>query len=265
MMRGVYRAVRKNGEIYYKASVTYREKHISLASYHTEEEAHRAYLEARNLLASRAPVSDYDIEKRTLPFDKWVILVNFRDNGIYSATPVYLSKTYFLYYLSPSEYLIFDNEELFYYSSRRIMKRGNRLFVADYGAQVGILTRYGIRPHAVEGRDYRFKNGNRYDLRASNIELINEFFGVQAVTKDGVQLYEASIHVNGYSRIGFYKTPEEAAVAYNKAADMLMKKGIGRKYSLNYIESLKASVYAKLYSETEIPDSVFTAFKNMRE
>lgn len=265
MQRGVYKAYKKKGDLYFRASITYREKHISLGSYDTESCANNAYVEARTLLDSDASIHDYDLEKRTLPFDKWVILVNFRDNGIYSASPVYLSKTYFLYYLSPAEYLIFDNEELFYYSSHRIMKRGNRLFVSDYGAQTGILTRYGVRPHSVEGRDYRFKNGNPSDFRASNIELINEYFGVKAVNKDGKQLYEAAIHVNGYSRIGYYRTAGEAAVAYNKAADLLMKAGIQRRYSLNYVGDMKPSVYAKLYAETEIPDTVLKAFLQRSE
>ncbi|MCR5304167.1 MAG: hypothetical protein K6E33_06340 [Lachnospiraceae bacterium] len=264
MKRGVYKAQKKDGSIYYRASITFSEKHISLSSFDTEKEAHKAYVEAGKLLLSTAPADDYHATLRSLPFSKWVSLVNFRDNGIYSASPVYLYKTYFFYYLAPGDYLIFDNEDLFYYSSHRIIRRGNRLFVSDYGSQIGILTRYGVRIHAVPGRDYRFKNGDSSDLRVSNIEVLNSYFGVTRTACEGRVVFEASIHINGYSRIGFYNTPEEAAVAYNKAADMLMKEGIKRKYSLNYIESLKPSVYAKMYAETEIPDSVFEAFSRMQ-
>ena len=37
---GVYEAISKNGTIYYRASLTYRNKHISLGSFETEQEAH---------------------------------------------------------------------------------------------------------------------------------------------------------------------------------------------------------------------------------
>ena len=45
MLAGVYEAVKKNGERYYRASFTYRNKHISLGSFETEEAAHEAGLE----------------------------------------------------------------------------------------------------------------------------------------------------------------------------------------------------------------------------
>ena len=40
---GVYQAKKKNGTIYYRSSLTYRAKHISLGSYGTPESAHEAY------------------------------------------------------------------------------------------------------------------------------------------------------------------------------------------------------------------------------
>ena len=39
MLPGVYIAYKKNGTAYYRASITYRNKHISLGSFHTEEDA----------------------------------------------------------------------------------------------------------------------------------------------------------------------------------------------------------------------------------
>ena len=89
-------------------------------------------------------------------FWKWVILINFRDNGIYFGTPIYARTKFFYYYLSPTYVLKFDIDDLFYYSSRKIMKRNGHLFVADYGMQVNILNRYGIRNFAVPGKDYIF-------------------------------------------------------------------------------------------------------------
>ena len=50
MQKGVYLAKKKDGTIYYRSSITFREKHISLGSYATEEEASAAYLDAQSLL-----------------------------------------------------------------------------------------------------------------------------------------------------------------------------------------------------------------------
>lgn len=36
------------------------------------------------------------------------------------------------------------------------MRRGGHLFVADYGMQVNILNRYGIKNYAVKDKDYIF-------------------------------------------------------------------------------------------------------------
>lgn len=82
--------------------------------------------------------------------------MNFRDNGLYFATPIYVRGKFFYYYLSPSYVLKFDIDNLFFYSSHKIMKRGEHLFVADYGMQLNILNRHGIRSYSVPGRDYVF-------------------------------------------------------------------------------------------------------------
>ena len=55
------------------------------------------------------------------------------------------------------------------------MRRGGHLFVADYGMQVNIASRYGIKNFAVENRDYRFVNGNDHDFRYANIEILNTY------------------------------------------------------------------------------------------
>ena len=133
----------------------------------------------------------------TLSFEKIIVLLNFRNNGIYFKNPIYLRNGYFSYYLSRIEELKFDVDDLFYYSSRKIQKRQGHLFVSDYGMQYSILSRYGIRPYAVAGRDYQFVNGDNSDFRYSNIVIVNRYHGVLQFLKNGLPRYRAVIHING--------------------------------------------------------------------
>lgn len=140
----------------------YKNKHISLGSYADETTAGNAYLEALAILGSLDQLpEDYIEQPTTLSFEKIIVLLNFRNNGIYFKNPIYLRNGYFSYYLSRIEELKFDVDDLFYYSSRKIQKRQGHLFVSDYGMQYSILSRYGIRPYAVAGRDYQFVNGDK--------------------------------------------------------------------------------------------------------
>ena len=82
MLKGVYLARKKDNSIYYRASITYRRKHISLGSFDTEDSANRAYEEADRLLRSETDTIDSYENTCALPFEKWVILLNFRDNGL---------------------------------------------------------------------------------------------------------------------------------------------------------------------------------------
>ncbi len=249
---GVYSAKKKNGSIYYRASLTYRNKHISLGSFALEETAHRAYREAGAILQNSVLTLQSYREDMALPFEKWVCLMNFRDNGLYIANPIYIRIRYFEYYLTHDMVLKFDLDDLFYYSSHKIMRRGNRLFVADYGMQVGIAARYGIKNYAVEGRDYRFVNGDRLDYRYENIEIINQYHGVSRVLRGGKVCYKARIHVNGDLLIGYYETDTEAAIAYNKAIDLLKKAGIAKEYVPNYMERISPSLYADIYERLPV-------------
>ena len=54
MLKGVYSAVKKDNTTYYRASITYRRKHISLGSFDTMEQANEAYLEADHILNSKS-------------------------------------------------------------------------------------------------------------------------------------------------------------------------------------------------------------------
>lgn len=249
---GVFKAVKKNGEVYYRASITYKNKHISLGSYPDESLANQAYLTAGKLLCdSGYGIEDYD-SVRTLAFDKWVILINLRDNGMYFKNPIYLKNRYFIYYINKKILLKFDIDDLFYYGHHKIMRRGGHLFVSDYGMQVTILSRYGIKNYAVAGRDYRFANGDDTDYRYGNIEIINRYHGVTKSFSKGLPVYTAKIHINGDYIIGRYATDTEAAVAYNKAARLMREKGITKEFPENYISEIDEIEYARIFHAVRI-------------
>ncbi len=257
-LTGVYTAKRKDGTVYFRASLTYRNKHISLGSHVEKEKAHEMYLAASALIQNDSILLEDYKENSPLAFSKWVSLINFRDNGIYLATPIYIRPHFFYYYFSPADYFLFDKDDLFYYASRKISRRGGHYFVADYGMQVNILSRYGIKSYAVEGRDYRFINGNRNDLRYENIEVINRFHGVQTIREKGKICYQVKIHVKGNVKVGVYDSEIEAAVAYNKAIDLLKKAGIDKAYSPNYMENLSPDAYAALYASVQVSPRLFS-------
>ena len=170
--------------------------------------------------------------------------------------PIYIRIKYFDYYYAPDIVLKFDLDDLFYYSSHKIMKRGDRFFVADYGMQTGIASRYGIKSYAVCGRDYRFVNGDSLDFRYENIEIKNRFHGVKQLIGRKTGSYQAKIHVNGYFVIGYYNTETEAAIAYNKAIDILKKAGVKKQYVPNYLESISPALYADLYNTISISKTI---------
>lgn len=256
-LTGVYRAKRKDGSTYFRASLTYRNKHISLGSCSQEEKAHQMYLCALNLLKDPSiRLDDYDPSSPLL-FEKWVSLINFRDNGIYFNTPIYIRPRFFYYYFSLSEYFIFDLDDLFYYSSRKISRRGGHYFVADYGMQVNIMSRYGIKNYAVENKDYRFINGSRNDLRYENIEILNRYNGVRVISRKGETSYQVKIHVKGNVTVGTYATETEAAIAYNKAIDLLKKAGVDKAYTPNYMEGMSPAAYADLYASIKVASSLY--------
>jgi len=249
---GVFPATKKNGEVYYRASLTYRRKHISLGSFPTAADAHAAYLEGIRILQDMEYTVNSYRNSSPLAFEKWISLLNFRDNGLYSSNPIYIAKKMFYYYLSPSQILKFDPDDLFYYATHKIMCRGNHYFVSDYGSQVSIATRYGIKPYAKEGRDFRFLNGDPNDFRRENLEILNIYHGVALEYKNGQYRYTVRIHIKGNYLVGRYNSATEAAIAYNKAADILRKNGITKNYPQNYIEDLSPRKYAEIYTTLPI-------------
>lgn len=254
--KGVFSAKKKDGSVYYRASVTHHQKHISLGSFSTEHAAGDAYHEARALLSDLSLCFSADYQPRALSFEKYVTLMNFRDNHYYFGSPIYAYPRYFLYFLSREVVFKFDTDDLFYYASHKIMKRGGHYFVADYGMQVSLLSRYGIKPYAVAGRDYRFINEDPYDLRYENIHIINRYHGVHLVQRSGHTLYRAVIHIRGNYVIGLFRTETEAAIAYNKAADILTKNGFARNFMQNYIDTVTPSEYAAIYESIVIPEKL---------
>lgn len=255
MMTGVYLAQHKDGSIYYRSSITFREKHISLGSFDTEKPAHLAYKEASEILSdSRITLENYLRHIRHLSFEKAISLLNFRDNGVYIKNAIYLKSNYFLYYLTEHTELKFDIDDLFFYSSHKIIQRNGHLFVNEYGMQTGILSRYGIKSYAVAGVDYQFANNDSTDYRYENIILINRYHGVSRTERNGITKYKAYIHINGNYIIGRYSTEEKAAIAYNKAVDLAKAAGIQKNFLQNYITDLSAKDYADIYTRLKISD-----------
>ncbi|WP_167958624.1 hypothetical protein [Anaerosporobacter faecicola] len=257
LLPGVYQATKKDGTIYYRTSFTYRNKHISLGSYAVQEDSNAAYQEALLITQDCSITLDSYIHRtHYLSFDKWVTLINFRDHGLYFKNPIYLKDRYFFYYLDHKTVLKFDVDDLFYYSKHKIMRRGNHLFVADFGMQISILSRYGIHSFSVPGKDYRFANGDSTDFRYGNIQIMNRYIGVRREQVRGSYQYVAKIHLIGDFIVGRYATETEAAVAYNKAVNFLWEHGVKKNYSTNYIEELDEIAYAALYNKLRISNNL---------
>jgi hypothetical protein len=257
--KGVYKTTKKNGDIYYRVSITYKMKHISLGSYDDADTASAVYEQARDLLDGADCHPDSYSHNLKLPYQKFITLLNFRDNGIYFQTPIYLRKQYFEYHLDEDSVLKFDRDDLFFFAVHTICQRSGYLYYSNYGSQYKLLSRYGVKPFAVYGRDYIMINGDRHDYRYSNIQILNFYTGVQSSeTKKGT-VYTAAIHINGNFVIGKYDNEIDAAIAYNKAADTLQKNGFKKKYIRNYIYDLKKEEYQKRYSSVKISDSIISA------
>ena len=119
--------------------------------------------------------------------------------------------------------------------------------------QVTLLSRYGIKSHAVLNRDYYFSNDNPFDMRYSNIVIVNRYFGVSEYkTPKGINRYRVKIHINGNYTIGTYSSEIKAAIAYNKAVDLAKAYGINKNFSENYIEDLSPKDYADIYVKLKV-------------
>ncbi|MBR5337354.1 MAG: hypothetical protein IK152_05165 [Lachnospiraceae bacterium] len=257
-IKGVYPAHKKNGDEYYRASITYKNKHISLGSFDSAMEAHMAYKQADHILHDKElTVDNFPYEKMILDYQKCITLFNFRDNDMYFKTPIYLRNKYFTYHIGINDILKFDIDDLFFYSTRTIMKRKGHLFVADYGMQVNLPSRYGIKNYSIIGKDYYFKNKDMYDFRYENIVIVNRYNGVIKDTYKKKDCYTARLHINGNVVIGHYAEEIDAAIAYNKGVDIAAEAGLRRNYVKNYIDELSEDEYNRRYEEIKIADGFY--------
>ena len=56
-LTGVYETTKKDGSVYYRSSVTYKGRHISLGSYENAQSAHLAYRLALSVLEPDSPIT----------------------------------------------------------------------------------------------------------------------------------------------------------------------------------------------------------------
>ncbi len=252
--KGVYKTARKDGSIYYRVSISRGGKHVSLGSFDDPTHAAEAYREAERLYNdSDIGLLNWKDHVTFLHQDKVITILNHRDNNMYIGTPIYLRGRFFSYFLKGVGELKFDNDDLFYYSSHRILCHDGHLYVNDYGMQYGILARYGIKNFAVAGKDYSFANGDNLDYRYSNIIVINKYHGVSAVSIRDITRYEARIIINGAFLIGRFDSDARAAVAYNKAVDAAVDAGIDKNFIQNYVVEYTPKEYARVYTEIKLP------------
>ena len=74
MKPGVFLAKKKDASIYYRSSITYKNKHISLGSFSTEEEAHTAYLQAGTLINDKTlSIDSYRMINLVIPQKMYLI------------------------------------------------------------------------------------------------------------------------------------------------------------------------------------------------
>ena len=84
MKQGVYIAYRKDKTPYYRASIHFKNKHVTLGSYDTEDIAHAAYIEAQKLYYDCSiTIDNYRDKYEILNHDRVITILNHRDNLIY--------------------------------------------------------------------------------------------------------------------------------------------------------------------------------------
>ncbi|MGL4345591.1 MAG: hypothetical protein ACRCTE_10360 [Cellulosilyticaceae bacterium] len=235
----------KNNFTQYTVYYLYKSKKIYIGIYNSEIEAQEAYNYTNRVFREGISIETYSPGR--IAFQKFITLVNFRDHGMFINHPIYVCSGYFKYFFSEEVYLILDLKDLFYFSTYKIYRRGHYLYTSSSHSQQSILTRFGITPKSTYGKDYMFVNGNRYDLRRENIIVLNHYHGVSCKIKDDKPLYTTRIYHEKNIVVGHYTSEIQAAIAYNKAAHILLERGVCRTYPLNTIPYLTQSEYDSLY------------------
>ena len=98
-----------------------------------------------------------------------------------------------------------------------------------------------------------------------NLDILNSYHGVSFCPDQAPNCYITRIHVNGYLKVGAYATAIEAAIAYNKAADLLKKAGINKNFQTNYIDRMSSAAYADLYYHLPISSRITKMVQNTGE
>ena len=235
----------------YRAYYLYKSKKIYIGLYNNYEEALLSYNFIDELFRSSLSI---DAFKETLPisFEKFIRCLNFRDSNIYIKTPIYIYKDHFKYYFSPDFYLIFDLRDLVYFSTNKIHKRGEYLYTYIGDHQESILKHFGFTKKMTYQTDYQFVNGNRYDFRRTNMKVTNHYTGVFYEMKYNKPTFVTRIFTDKYLVVGHYETEIQAAIAYNKAIDLLSNKPFAHKYHKNTIPFLTHLEYEQIYENIPI-------------
>lgn len=236
----------------YRLYYPYHKHKIYIGLYDLEETALAALSLIESIMAQDAVPFSLQNPKSPneslLPSKKYISLLNLRDNGILIHNPIYIYKDYFKYYLSQSTVLTFDMRDLLFFSTNKIYQRGNYFYTKNTFMQTNLLSRYGIAPHSKLGVHYHFKNNNPYDLRRENLEITSHYKGVITTTRQGNTIYITKIFNQKTIVVGHYKTENDAAIAYNKACDILQGTGVMREYARNELPFLTHTEYLEIYN-----------------
>ena len=104
------------------------------------------------------------------------------------------------------------------------------------------------------------KNTNRPKIP---FPVINPYFGVERIDKNGTEHYKVRIHIHGNITVGNYTNAIDAAIAYNKAVDLAHQAGISKNFPENYIEELSASSYADIYQQISLSPTYLSYLKGL--
>jgi hypothetical protein len=251
--------ITKNNQITYRVYYPYYKKKIYLGLYKDLASATHAYDYVDQIMHSQKNLATcVQTSKAFISFHKLIILLNYRDTKLYFNKPIYLDGYFFSYYLDENTKLIFDKEDLFFFSTHTLGKRGGYLYVENGISQTSLLSRFGIPNYSKVGKDYFFKNENPLDFRRENLIVNNTFIGVSKEIKYKKEVYVARITLKNTLIIGYYETATQAAIAYNKAAMLLMDKNPKKQYTLNTLDYLTASEYSQIYESVAVSPRLFT-------